>query len=208
MDGYNIITLQNMMSELGEEQTQSILSNFSCPCNGDVQNFLRQTACVFNKQGISKTHLVFVPYKGEPTLVGYFALALKTIRVPSYAVKSQSLRKRLGKFSMERNLMPTHPKDYTIPAPLIAQLSKNYTNNYNELISGEALIGLAFREIKKIQVLAGSKFVYLECEDKQSLTDFYSKHGFVNFGKRQLDRCEKETQSGEYLIQMLKYMSD
>lgn len=57
-----------------------------------------------------------------------------------------------------------------------------------------------------MQVIVGGKMVYLECEDKPRLIEFYSRNGFVNFGKRYLDKDETDTQSGEYLIQMLKYM--
>ena len=57
-----------------------------------------------------------------------------------------------------------------------------------------------------MQEIVGGKIVYLECEDKPRLIDFYSENGFVNFGKRMLDRDETDTLSGEYLIQMLKYM--
>ena len=44
----------------------------------------------------------------------------------------------------------------------------------------------------------------MECEDKPELTKFYSSNGFVEFGKRPLDRDEKDDLSGDYLVQMLK----
>ena len=91
-------------------------------------------------------------------------------------------------------------------APLIGQLGKNFANSYNTLISGDELLKLALDKVKKMQEIVGGKIVYLECEDKPRLIDFYSENGFVNFGKRMLDRDETDTLSGEYLIQMLKYM--
>ena len=57
-----------------------------------------------------------------------------------------------------------------------------------------------------MQAIVGGKIVYLECEDKEPLLDFYSQNGFVNFGKRTLDKDETNTLSGDYLIQMLRYM--
>ena len=41
---------------------------------------------------------------------------------------------------------------------------------------------------------------------KHTAIEFYSNNGFVNFGKRYLDRDETDL-SGDYLIQMLKYMN-
>ena len=35
---------------------------------------------------------------------------------------------------------------------------------------------------------------------------FYSENGFVIFGKRNLDRDERDMQSGQYLLQLLKYL--
>ena len=90
--------------------------------------------------------------------------------------------------------------------PLIAQLGKNYQHGYNTLITGEELLKLACDKVKEIQLSLGGRFVYLECEDKEVLLEFYSSNGFVNFGKRYMDRDEEEKMEGRYLIQMLKYI--
>lgn len=74
------------------------------------------------------------------------------------------------------------------------------------LISGDELLKLACNKIKTIQSDIGGKITYLECEDKEKLKEFYGSNGFVNFGKRSLDPDEKDDLSGEYLIQMLKYL--
>ena len=109
--------------------------------------------------------------------------------------------KRLKKFG-------TYDEEFKcceIPAPLIAQLSKNFSNGYNELISGEELLNLALSEVKKLQAIGGGKVVYVECEDKPRLKEFYHDNGFKEFGKRNLDSDERDKLSGQYLIQLLKY---
>ena len=58
--------------------------------------------------------------------------------------------------------------------------------------------------VKDIQYQLGGKFVYLECEDKPALVDFYSEYGFCSFGRRRLEA--DEAIDGTYLIQMLKYL--
>jgi len=65
---------------------------------------------------------------------------------------------------------------------------------------------MACDKVAQVQEMIGGKIVYLECEDKPYLIQFYESNGFVNFGQRTLDRDETEVLSGKYLIQMLKYL--
>ena len=45
-DGYALVLLSDMLDELGEDATKSILSEFSCPKNKDVETFLKKKAIV------------------------------------------------------------------------------------------------------------------------------------------------------------------
>ncbi|ELC8463708.1 MAG: N-acetyltransferase [Clostridium perfringens] len=201
MAGYKQFSLKEMVKELGEECVKAILSNFSCPQNTDVEKFIKIKAIEFSKQNIAQTHLVFAEYKKNLELVGYFTLAPKTFFVKKGNLTS-NLRRRVSKFgNYDENI-----KGYTIPAPLIAQLGKNFTNGFNNLITGDELLKMACDKIKAIQNDVGGKITYLECEDKPKLIEFYETNGFVNFGKRSLDKEEKDDLSGNYLIQLLKYL--
>lgn len=201
MAGYKQFSLKEMVKELGEECVKAILSNFSCPHNADVENFIKFKAIEFSKQNIAQTHLIFAEYKKKLELVGYFTLAPKTFFVKKGNLTS-NLRRRVSKFgTYDENI-----KGYTIPAPLIAQLGKNFTNGFNKLITGDELLKMACDKIKAIQNDVGGKITYLECEDKPKLIEFYETNGFVNFGKRSLDKDEKDELSGNYLIQLLKYL--
>lgn len=64
---------------------------------------------------------------------------------------------------------------------------------------------MACDKIARIQFDLGGKFVYLECEDKPKLIDFYTSNGFCAFDRRTLDPDETGI-DGEYLVQMLKYI--
>lgn len=203
---YTILRLSDLLNTQGEEVTKSILATFYSPNNKDVDIFLKQKALIFDKQSFAKVHLVFTKYKGEQALVGYYALANKSFVVKANVNKtssakiSQSLRKRIAKFAY----LDKDTNQFIVTAPLIGQLGKNY--NYKDLISGDTLLRYACDTVKEIQSLAGGKFVYLECEDKPFLIDFYTRNGFVNFGKRFLEYDELDELSGSYLIQMLKYL--
>lgn len=74
------------------------------------------------------------------------------------------------------------------------------------------LLKLACNKIKEIQNAIGGRYVFLECEDNEKLIEFYESNGFECFGKRNLEKDEREKNKGEYLLQMLKdlnkYMID
>ena len=201
MDGYVKVPLKKLLAQIGEDNVMTILSDFSCPINLDIEYFLKKKAIEFEKQGISATHLIFTSYKSENVLVGYYTLSTKAFNVTKSSI-SKSLSKRINKFATFDSSL----KAYFLPAPLIAQLGKNFTNDYNTLISGDELLAIAIEDVKLIHQIAGGKIVYLECEDKPRLVEFYSYNGFVVFGNRSLDRDETNL-SGEYLVQMLRYIS-
>ena len=195
------INLQDMIEEIGEDRTKSILSDFSCDQNLDVQEFIQRKAVEFSKRGFAKTTLVFwvSDNEDEKCLVGYFALSNKKITVKKKEV-SKNTYKRIRLFSDDKE------KDScTIPAILIGQLSKNFKDGNDTLISGAELLQMAIDKVKQVQYMIGGKFVYLECEDKERLLEFYTTNGFVSFGKRMLDKDEINI-NGKYLIQMLRYL--
>lgn len=199
MTGYIQVNLREMINKLGEDKVNNILSNFSCPLNKDVEMFLKHKSMEFSKQGIAITYLVFTSYKNEYLLSGYFTLATKFIIISRTSL-SKTLQKRIGKFTQYDNEL----KRYVLSTPLIGQLAKNYY--YDNLITGDELLKLACDKVKFIQGEIGGRIVYLECEDKEKLIQFYSNNGFVLFGRRKLERDEVDLLEGAYLVQMLKYL--
>lgn len=199
MTGYIKVSLKVYVESVGEDKAVQFLSDFSCKgLNDDVEYFLKHTAIEFEKQQLSRTQLVFASYKKELVLVGYYTLSSKSFSV-TMAALSKSLKKKITKFATYDPKLKT----YILPAPLIAQLGKNYTNDYNKLITGDELLEMACSDVRLAQTIIGGKVAYLECEDKPELTDFYKRNGFVQFAKRQLDSDETDLK-GEYLLQMLK----
>lgn len=201
MDGFVEINLRTYIDAVGDSEAKNQLASFLCPLNADVQEFLRIKAFEFSKQGITQTHLVFASYQNEPVLVGYYSLTNKVITVKKSTLSATSA-KRIAKFGTFNE----QSHCYIVPAPLIAQIGKNYANGYHKLISGDVLLSLACAKVKQVQLDVGGKIVYLECEDHPKLLEFYARNGFCNFGKRLLDKDERDLLSGEYLIQMMKYL--
>ena len=203
MAGYSILSLSDIIDEKGEDFCREILSFFSCPPNPDVEKFLtKRSAIDFAKQSIAQTFLVYASYRGKNVLCGYFTIANKYIVVGSHSV-SKTTARRLRKFAMPN----ISDDNLVIMAPLIAQLGKNYTNDYRKLITGDELLKMAIDKVSAAQRIIGGKVVYVECEDIDILKKFYEDNGFVIFGKRRLDKEERGEMNGSHLIQLLKYLN-
>lgn len=204
MSGYIGVNLKDILSDetMGESAAKSILSSFSCPLNPDVEHFLRNVSIEFSKQSISSTYLIMASFKNTYVLTGYFTLANKIFCISKDSLPNRKWKSRMSKFGQFDKTI----QRYTISAPLIGQLGKNYANGYNKLITGDELLKLALDKVREMQNIVGGKIVYLECEQKDALIEFYSRNGFVNFGLRALDRDETDKLSGESLVQMLRYM--
>ena len=199
---YTIVALHDVLKTFpdDEQKVTNILNGFECASNKDVENFLKTKAVLFDKQGFSKTHLIYTSYKGEMVLVGYYALAYKSFVVKSSTKLSNTLRKRIAKFGQYDGEL----KQYTVSAPLIGQIGKN--DKYRNLISGDVLLHCACKTVTTVQALVGGKFVYLECEEKPKLIEFYKSNGFVEFGRRALEIDEIDDTSQISLVQLLKYL--
>lgn len=200
---YKIINLKDIYNSIGEQKTKEILKTFKCELNKDVEYFLKEKAIEFSKQGISRTFIVLSENKDKNVIVGYFAIAIKSISIEKSRL-SKTQRKKFSKYSNNNN----ESKFYQISMPLIGQLGKNFNNNYNKLITGDILLKLACDKIKEIQDNIGGRYVFLECEDNESLKEFYESNGFVCFNKRNLEKDERDKNKGEYLLQMLRDLNN
>lgn len=198
---YKIISLQDLYNAIGESDTKEMLNEFKCDLNKDIEYFLKVSAIQFFKKGIAQTFIVTSSYKGEEVIAGYFAIAIKTTKLKSFSL-SKKMKNRFLRFAN----YDKESKSYIISLPLIGQLGKNY--KYDNLISGDVLLKMACDKILELTKIAGGRFVYLECEDKPKLKEFYENNGFVCFAKRNLEKDERENNSGEYLLQMLCDLSN
>lgn len=192
------MNLGDMIEQLGEDVVKSILSSFSCPLNKDIENFIKHKAIEFSKRTTAKTHLVFwqTEDKKSTELVGYYTIASKVITIDRSVLSNTEARKLRS-----QGVFDEAKQEYTVSAPLIAQLGKNFTGGNDALISGSDLLQLAVNKVHRVQKEIGGRFMYLECEDNEKLLAFYKKSNFKVFGRRRLDGDETDV-SGNYLIQL------
>ena len=67
-----------MINAIGEEELHLILSDFSCPKNHEIEEFVRKNAIEFAKRKMSITYLVVY---GESRIVGIFTLTHKAVQL-------------------------------------------------------------------------------------------------------------------------------
>lgn len=203
MIGTPFVNLLDLLATQDTETVDSIISDFSCPYNADVEDFLRYKAIEFARQRLAATYLLFKQYQGNNVMAGYFSLAQKYFHVDldKRGKISSNLRRKIRKFgTYDADL-----KKYLVPAVLIGQLGKNYAHGYDSLLTGDELLTTACGVVAKIQQISSGKLVYLECEDSPKLLAFYERNGFHQFARRMLDGDETGVK-GEYLCQLFKYL--
>ncbi len=181
---------------LGEDDLRQVLSEFSCEKNPDVEKFAKEQSIEFAKKQQSVTYLVFSTEDAE--FVGYFAITIKPITINAEPF-SNTTKKKLARVSELNEQNHT----YNLAAYLIAQLGKNYNNGVNERIKGEELLGLAIKQVQKLQYLAGGMVVFLETSNEEKLLSFYKEKGFQQFDSRLSESAGHEPHE---LIQLLKIL--
>ena len=189
-----------------EDDIVGVLNSFHSR-NKDTEDFIKNNAISFSKQGWSQTYIITASCKGEKFFVGYFTLSNKEFFISEKVFEKcgakttikSGLRQKILNFGIRNDELG----GYRVVSPLIAQLSKNYHNENNKLITGDELLEMACNKVREVHRLIGGKFVYLECENKQGLLNFYSSNNFVKFGERVIKDKNNNLQETS-LIQMLK----
>ena len=182
--------------EAGEPELIRTISEFSCPQNPDVANFLKKNAVEFTKKSQLVTYLVFSVESKE--LLGYFTLALKPLSVRGETVSNTTKRKLLRISELDES-----SDTYTMSAYLIAQLGKNYTNGVNNKITGNELVELAWTVIEDVQYMLGGIVTFLEAENAEKLLSFYRNNRFSQFDTRQI---ASDAEKSHELVQLLRLL--
>lgn len=182
MSGYTLINILDMLETVGEDELSSILSDFSCPRNPEIEHFIHNNAIEFAKRKMSITHLVF---DGDARLIAYFTLTHKPSSVDGQVLSKTSRKKVEMHARMDESIQA-----YSVSAYLIAQFGKNYGVDGGHSISGDELMDMAFDVLERVQREIGGGVVFLECEDNPVLLKFYQNdhNRFRLFGERYSER--------------------
>ena len=178
MKEYTVVNILDMLEAIGEENLSVILSDFSCPINKEIENFVWYKAIEFAKKKMSITYFL-MDAKGE--IAAIFTLTHKAVEIGNADISS-TIRRKLSRYAQ----LDGNTNSYTVSAFLIAQFGKNYGFKGNLELSGNALMDDAFEILGRVQRDIGGGIVYLECEDRPKLLEFYQsdKNRFKIFGER------------------------
>ena len=178
MSDFQVINILDMIESVGEDEVKSILSEFSCQKNPEIENFVKNSAVDFAKKKMSITYLVV---DTTETVRAIFTLTHKAIELTNENL-SNTMRKRIQRHSK----LDEGTDSFNVSAFLIAQFGKSDTYSTEENISGDALMDFTFEVLTAVQHDIGGGLVYLECEDREKLLNFYSSepNQFFKFGER------------------------
>ena len=182
VSNYAVMNILDFMDALGEDSLKAVLSKFSCPKNLEIQEFMQKNAIEFAKK---KTSITYLLVDHEYRIHGIFAVTHKALQVMSREL-SGTVRKKLQRYAQEDE----ETGELTLSAFLIGQFGKNYQYGDLPTITGVQLMDAAFEVLESVQHQIGGGVVYLECEEKPQLLEFYQNESnrFRIFGERYSER--------------------
>ncbi|MCM1262838.1 MAG: GNAT family acetyltransferase [Butyrivibrio sp.] len=178
MKEYIVANILDLLETIGEDKVSFALSEFSCSRNMEIEDFIHNNAIDFAKKKMSITHLIF---DEEGQIEAFFTLTHKPSTVGD-GLLSKTWQKKLSRHA---RLEPENHV-YSVSAFLIAQFGKNENVRGNEHISGDQLMDFAISVLQSVQRQTGGGVVFLECEDKPGLLEFYQNehNNFKVYGER------------------------
>ncbi len=187
------MNILDLLESVGTDEVLNGISDFSCPQNKEIENFLHKNAIEFARRKLSITYLLLDNSDGE--IVGYFTLAHKAIEIKNDNI-SNTVRKKLSSHAK----LDADTNSFTASAFLLAQIGKNYGVDNGKRITGKELMKFANDILADIQHRIGGAIIYLDCEDNQKLKDFYiNENHYKVFGERHsASECV-------YYLQMLRF---
>ena len=166
---YRTVSLDDLLKEVGEDETKKILADFYCGKNEDIDYFIKEKAIVFEKAKYSKTFLVYAQINGKAKLAGFYSLASKKLELGNKRYARKERMHLFGYSNIQENCVSTI---------LIGQLSKNFKDGNDHLITGKLLISLAFERIIELSRSIPVAVVMIDCADEKKVMKFYERIGF------------------------------
>ena len=173
----SVRNILDFLEEEGEGFLEQTLASFSCGVNLEIERFLKERAVDFAKRRLSITYLVTDMDDGE--ILGYFTLTHKSIILAGQGFSKTAQRKLTRHSRLDKQT-----GNYMASAFLLAQFGKNYGVDGGKRINGTDLMELVNDILVDVQRRIGGGIVYLDCEDKAALINFYARMGFQKFDER------------------------
>ena len=172
-----VTNILDSLDLLGEENLKLELSRFVSAKNPNIEEFIKEKAIAFAKGKLSITYILSDMEDGA--ILGYFTLTHKSLMVSSEKL-SKTAQKRLMRYAS----FDVETGNYTASAFLLAQFGKNYGVDNGKRISGSEMMKYVDIILLDVQRRIGGGIMYLDCEDKEKLKEFYERENFKKSGER------------------------
>ncbi|RBP58098.1 hypothetical protein DES36_12533 [Alkalibaculum bacchi] len=110
-------------------------------------------------------------------MVGFFSLALKTIRIPIIDTMSKNLKQKLGKLADDDN---------NIVVYLIGQLGRS-TEYDKTVINGKKMLQDCYDLIGSARDIVGGRLILIECKRIDKVCQFYEDEGYIDITENGYD---------------------
>ncbi|MBR0167515.1 MAG: hypothetical protein IJQ08_02480 [Synergistaceae bacterium] len=172
-----ITNILDSVDLLGEENLRVELSRFVSAKNPEIEEFIKEKAIGFAKGKLSITYILNDMEDGA--MLGYFTLTHKSLMVSGERL-SKTTQKRLMRYAR----FDIETGNYVASAFLLAQFGKNYGVDKGKRISGSEMMKYVNVVLLDVQRRIGGGIMYLDCEDKGKLKEFYEGENFKKSGER------------------------
>ena len=172
-----VTNILDSLDLLGEENLRLELSRFVSAKNPDIEEFIKEKAIAFAKGKLSITYILSDMEDGA--ILEYFTLTHKSLMVSSDKL-SKTAQKRLMRYAR----IDVETGIYTASAFLLAQFGKNEGVDNGKRISGSEMMKYVDIILLDVQRRIGGGIMYLDCEDKEKLKEFYERENFKKSGER------------------------
>ena len=180
-----VTNILDSLDAIGEESLKLELSGFTSEKNPEIEEFIREKAIDFAKRKLSITYLLSDMQDGA--LLGYFTLTHKSLMINSEGL-SKTAQKRLTRYAR----LDKETGNYMTSAFLLAQLGKNYSIVKDKRISGSEIMNYVNIVLLDVQRRIGGGIMYLDCEDKEKLINFYERENLKKSGERYSEEDNKK----------------
>ena len=157
-----MISLRDLISELGEKKVSEMLSSFDSGVN-DMDSFIRYHAISYHKSNVNRVYVIFK----DRTPAAYFSIAVTSILIDKGTGMDEELRRTF-------NIVFGQAKGGYI----IGHIAKTKGAEKGMI---DLIIPMALSAILEAQKVVGGNIVCLDCDSKV-LEKKYAAHGFVAFG--------------------------
>lgn len=175
--------------DIDESLWRDAFSLFYCEKDEDITDFIKNKAIEYEKRDKCRSYIYFdsnyLEKTGRLKVVGFFSIAMKTIKVPVIDTMSKNLRKRLGNLSDgEQNLVVF----------LIGQLGRD-SSCTKEVLDGKKMLQDCYFLIASARDIIGGRLILVECKPIDKVCSIYEQEGFIDI-----------TENGDELKQYIRFI--